>query len=210
MRFKASMDSDIRHVMTNLVPYPRVHFVSSAFSPLVNQGKDGSETASTSSITRSAILPGSSLSSSDNRKGKYLSSCLVYRGDVIPKEVVSSVNHVRRLPDFEMVEWNPNGFKCGIVPGKLPEIDEMGLGQAKRSVLLLANNSAVKEIFSEMSRKFEMMYDKRSFFHHYSAQGMRGGEFNEGRDSLAGLTRDYEEVSAAILEGRMLEDEGEE
>ena len=46
-------------------------------------------------------------------EGKYMAVCLLYRGDVVPKDVNAAIMAIKmaRLVDF--VNWCPTGFKVG-------------------------------------------------------------------------------------------------
>jgi tubulin alpha len=50
----------------------------------------------------------------DPRHGKYMACCLMYRGDVVPKDVNASVATIKTKRTIQFVDWCPTGFKCGI------------------------------------------------------------------------------------------------
>ena len=46
--------------------------------------------------------------------GKYMACCMMYRGDVVPKDVNASVATIKTKRTIQFVDWSPTGFKCGI------------------------------------------------------------------------------------------------
>lgn len=40
--------------------------------------------------------------------------CLLYRGDVVPKDVNTAINSVKAKRGIQFVDWCPTGFKVGI------------------------------------------------------------------------------------------------
>ena len=50
----------------------------------------------------------------DPRKGKYMAICLLYRGDVVPKDVNAAISAVKASRTVQFVNWCPTGFKVGI------------------------------------------------------------------------------------------------
>ena len=50
----------------------------------------------------------------DPRHGKYMACCLLYRGDVVPKDVNASIAQIKTKRSIQFVDWCPTGFKVGI------------------------------------------------------------------------------------------------
>lgn len=209
LRFDGSLNVDLNEFQTNLVPYPRIHFPLVAYSPIVSQTRAGHEANSVAEITNACFEPNNSMVKVDPRTGKYMATCLLYRGDVVPKDVTSAVGHIKTKQTINFVDWCPTGFKIGICyqpPHVVPNGD---LAKVKRAVCVLSNTTAIAEAWKRLDTKFDLLYSKRAFVHWYVGEGMEEGEFSEAREDLAALERDYEEVGADSLEGEE-GDEGEE
>jgi tubulin alpha len=50
----------------------------------------------------------------DPRKGKYMAVCMLYRGDVVPKDVNSAISMIKKEKTIQFVEWCPTGFKASV------------------------------------------------------------------------------------------------
>jgi hypothetical protein len=47
----------------------------------------------------------------DPRHGKYMAVCLLFRGDVVPKDVNAAINQIKANQAIQFVDWSPTGFK---------------------------------------------------------------------------------------------------
>ncbi|KAK1906678.1 Tubulin alpha chain [Dissostichus eleginoides] len=50
----------------------------------------------------------------DPRHGKYMACFLLYRGDVVPKDVNAAIATIKTKRSIRFVDWCPTGFKVGI------------------------------------------------------------------------------------------------
>merc|ERR1712159_681784 len=91
LRFDGALNVDITEFQTTLVPYPRIHFMLASYAPIISAEKAYHEQLSVSEITNSSFEPASMLTKCDPRHGKYMAVCLMYRGDVVPKDVNAAV-----------------------------------------------------------------------------------------------------------------------
>ncbi|KAI9983054.1 hypothetical protein PInf_006971 [Phytophthora infestans] len=184
LRFDGALNVDVTEFQTNLVP---------SYAPVISAEKAYHEQLSVAEITNSAFEPASMMAKCDPRHGKYMAACLMYRGDVVPKDVNAAVATIQDQAHHPVRDWCPTGFKCGInyqPPTVVPGGD---LARVQRAVCMISNTSAIAEVFSRIDHKFDLMYAKRAFVHWYVGEGMEEGEFSEAREDLAALEKDYEE-----------------
>ena len=90
---------------------------------------------------------------------------LLYRGDVIPKDVNAAIADIKQKRAVQFVTWCPTGFKVGInhrLPVFPPESD---LAVSTRSVSVLSNNTSIGEVWEVLDRKFDLLFRKRAFVH---------------------------------------------
>merc|ERR1740139_311821 len=89
-----------------------------------------------------------------------MACCLMYRGDVVPKDVNAAVATIKTKRTIQFVDWCPTGFKCGInyqPPTVVPGGD---LAKVMRAVCMISTSTAIAEVFSRIDHKFDLMYAK--------------------------------------------------
>ena len=210
LRFDGALNVDITEFQTNLVPYPRIHFMLSAFAPVISAEKAYHEQLSVAEITNSAFEPASSMAKCDPRHGKYMACVLMYRGDVVPKDVNSSIAAVKSKRTIQFVDWCPTAFKVSINNQPPTVVPGGDLAKVQRALLMISNTTAIGEISGRLDHKFDLMYSKRAFVHWYVGEGMEEGEFSEAREDLAALEKDYHEVAVETAEGEGEDEDMEE
>merc|ERR1711861_41748 len=98
-------------------------------------------------ITLAAFEPQNQMVKCDPRNGKFMSCCLLYRGDVVPKDVNQAIQTVKAKQTVQFVDWSPTGFKCDINSQPMCAVPGGDFAQAERSVCMVSNSTAIAEVF---------------------------------------------------------------
>lgn len=192
MRFDGMINVDLQQFHTNLVPYPNLHFMLSSLAPLAPMGTTHFQGCSAKQITVDAFHPNAMMVQCDPSKGHYMASCMMYRGNINPANVTRAVEAIKQRRNF--VNWCPTGFKIGINPKRQVKVPGDGILEAPASGCMIANNTAITDVFTRINSKYDKMYARRAFVHWFIKDGLEESEFPDARENIDQLRQDYQEV----------------
>lgn len=193
LRFPGQLNTDLRKLATNLVPFPRLHFFLVGFAPLVSAAGQMYRNASVAELTQQMFNPKNMMSASDPRNGRYLTALAMFRGQVSTKQVEEEIHNLQVRNSQYFVEWIPNNIKTAVC-----DVPPRGM---KMSATFIANTTAIQEMFKRVSDQFSAMYRRKAFLHWYTMEGMDEMEFAEAESNINDVIAEYiqyQEVSAAF------------
>ncbi|GCC39527.1 hypothetical protein chiPu_0023527 [Chiloscyllium punctatum] len=97
----------------------------------------------------------------DPRQGKYMACCMLYQGDVVPKDVNAAIATIKTKRSIAFVDWCPTGFKVGI-NYQPPTVVPKGGGRPGEGA---EGPLHAEQHHRHFLGKFDKMYAKRAFVH---------------------------------------------
>lgn len=111
LRFPGQLNSDLRKMCVNLIPFPRLHFFMIGFAPLTSQSSQIYRSLTVPELTQQMFDAKNMMCASDPRQGRYLTASVMFRGKMSTKEVDEQMLNVQNKNKSYFVEWIPNNIK---------------------------------------------------------------------------------------------------
>ncbi|KAJ1982639.1 structural constituent of cytoskeleton [Dimargaris verticillata] len=192
LRFPGQLNSDLRKMAVNLVPFPRLHFFMVGFAPLSATMSESFRNITVSELTSQMFDARNMMAACDPRQGKYLAVAAIYRGRISQREVEDLMLQVQTKQSSLFVEWIPSNVKtamCDIPPPNL-----------KMSSTFIGNSTAVQELFRRTNEQFAAMFRRKAYLHWYTDEGMDEMEFTEAESNMVDLISEYLQYQDATID----------
>ncbi|XP_072048478.1 tubulin beta-4B chain-like [Amphiura filiformis] len=204
MRFPGQLNTNMRKLAVNMVPFPRLHFFMNSLAPLTSRDSQQYRTLTVSELTQQMFDAKNMMVACDPRHGRYLAAAAIFRGRMSMKEVDEQMLSVQTKDSRYFVEWIPNNVKTAVC-----DIPPHGL---KMAATFIGNSTAIQEVFKRILEQFTAMLRRKAFLHWYIGEGMDEMVFTEAESNMNDLVSEYQQYQDATAEeeGEFDEEEGEE
>merc|ERR1711939_774563 len=203
LRFPGQLNSDLRKLCTNMVPFPRLHFFMVGYAPLTAPGSKNFRAVSVPELTQQMFDAKNMMAASAPRNGRYLTVAAMWRGKVSLREVDDTMVQIQARNADHFVEWIPNDIQtahCDIAPK-----------DSKMAVTFVGNSTAIQSLFQRINTQFSSMFRRRAFLHWYTGEGMDEMEFTEAESNMQDLVAEYQQYQeAGVDDEEYYEEEGAE
>ncbi|KAG0573003.1 hypothetical protein KC19_VG139900 [Ceratodon purpureus] len=159
MRFEGPVNVDLNEITMNLVPFPRLHFLSSSISPHTAVSPFVNQQRSINQLFTDVFTRETQLMKMNPVGSTYLACALLMRGNICTISDLQK-NVVRMKHRLTMAHWNVEGFKVGLC--SQPAV------HSPCSLLCLANNTCIRNRFIGMKESFKQLYKRKVYVHHYA------------------------------------------
>mmetsp|Transcript_5394 Transcript_5394/g.16503 ORF Transcript_5394/g.16503 Transcript_5394/m.16503 type:complete len:464 (+) Transcript_5394:141-1532(+) len=199
LRFPGQLNSDLRKLAVNLIPFPRLHFFMCGFAPLTARKELTYRSLSVGELSQQIFDPQNMMVAADPRQGRYLTASAIFRGKMSTKEVDDQMQKAQTKNANLFVDWIPNNIKSSVC-----NIPPKGL---KMSATFIANSTAIQHTFIRIGNQFQSMFRRKAFLHWYTGEGMDEMEFTEAEANMNDLVNEYQQYEEAT--GDELEEESQ-
>jgi len=193
LRFPGQLNSDLRKLAVNLIPFPRLHFFLVSSAPLTSKAGTDFRNMSVPELTAQLFDTKNMMAACDPRHGKYLTASVVFRGQPLSmRQIEDQMQSIQNKNVGQFVEWIPNNIKssaCDIAPSGL-----------KLAATFVGNNTSIQEVFHRVNEQFTAMFRRKAFLHNYVGEGMDEMEFTEAQSNMFDLVTEYQQYQEVPVE----------
>lgn len=113
-RFPAELNTDLRKLAVNMVPFPRLHFYIPGFLPLTTRFGHINPAISVKELTKGILNPNNMFVADDPKNGKYLTMTAIFRGGMSATEVEHEMNNIQQNHSKYFVDWLAHNVKVTV------------------------------------------------------------------------------------------------
>jgi tubulin alpha len=170
---------DLTEFQTTLVPYPRLHFPLVTYASVISAKKAHHEQLSVAEITNACFEPANQMVKCNPQHGKYMACCMLYHGDVVPKDVNAAIAFIKTNCTIQFVDWCLSSFKVSIKYQPPAVVPGGHLAKVQRAMCMLSNTRAIAKAWACLDHKFDLLYAKHKYLHYYMSEGMEEENFQK-------------------------------
>ncbi|CAL6057715.1 Alpha-tubulin [Hexamita inflata] len=142
-----------------LVPRPRLNTVICSRAPITSQ--IAQDIFTSQSISKLAYEPSQYLIRCNTTNITHFAFKVIYRGDVVPKDVSIFLNHIKGNRTVQFADWCQTSFGAGInYQSKLKFFEGSNMTHHERSCITIQNSTGIAQVWNEIGTKFDLQQKK--------------------------------------------------
>ncbi|XP_026813404.1 tubulin beta-1 chain-like [Rhopalosiphum maidis] len=188
LRFSGRLNADMRKCTANIVPYPRLHFFLPEFAPLTFRGQTDACVYTIPELATQlsgAVRLQRRCIDADTIEAVVMAAVMTFRGKSLETDSSGGV------PMQPATGWMSDPERCWL-PDNLKTasygVPSHGL---ENSATVVANTTAVRDVFERYCQRFESMLAKRKLLHKYTEERIDLDEFRVAFEQIESLLAEY-------------------
>mmetsp|Transcript_51033 Transcript_51033/g.114880 ORF Transcript_51033/g.114880 Transcript_51033/m.114880 type:complete len:511 (+) Transcript_51033:132-1664(+) len=197
LRFSGPLNSDLRKMQTNLVPFRNAHFLISGFAPLTAPTGQKYRKMSVQDMAQQMISKDNvtvkcdPLNPGDKREGietaRFLAAWASWRGKDFRTREVEHVTHSLQKKGSRFDKHFPDWIS-GCIASNICDVPHTELGDC---VCLTSNNTAVHEVFDRIMHAWDSLHKPKAYLHVFEQDGISVENMMESRNILEYISEQY-------------------
>ncbi|KAJ2657482.1 gamma-tubulin [Coemansia sp. RSA 1200] len=193
LRYPSYMNNDLASMLAPLIPVPKCHFISTAYTPFTSNNAETAKVVRKTTVLdvmrRLLQTKNKMVSTTPTKSSCYISILNIIQGDVEPTEVHKSLLRIRERRIAQFIPWGPASIQVALTK-RSPYLQS----QHRVSGLMLANHTSISGLFSRTVLQYDRLRKRNAFLDLYRREATFADgldEFDDSRDVVQDLIAEY-------------------
>ncbi|KAI9504330.1 gamma-tubulin [Coemansia spiralis] len=193
LRYPSYMNNDLASMIAPLIPVPKCHFLSTAYTPFTSNNVETAKVVRKTTVLdvmrRLLQTKNKMVSTTPTKSSCYISILNIIQGDVEPTEVHKSLLRIRERRIAQFIPWGPASIQVALTK-KSPYLHT----QHRVSGLMLANHTSISSLFSRTLLQYDRLRKRNAFLDLYRREAIFADgldEFDDSRTVVQDLISEY-------------------
>ncbi|ORX53984.1 tubulin gamma chain [Hesseltinella vesiculosa] len=194
LRYPGYMNNDLVGIVSSLIPTPRCHFLTTAYTPFSSEQVDKAKSVRKTTVLdvmRRLLQPKNRMVSTvPSKRSCYISVLDIIQGEADPTDVHKSLLRIRERRLAQFIPWGPASIQVALSK-KSPYVQT----PHRVSGLMLANHTSIASLFKRTCDQYDRLRKRNAFLEQYRRDPMFNNnleEFDDSRQVVQDLIDEYE------------------
>ena len=194
LRYPGYMNNDLVGIVASLIPTPRCHFLTTAYTPFSSEQVEKAKSIRKTTVLdvmRRLLQPKNRMvSTMPSKRSCYISVLDIIQGEADPTDVHKSLLRIRERRLAQFIPWGPASIQVALSK-KSPHVQT----PHRVSGLMLANHTSIASLFKRTCEQYDKLRKRNAFLEQYRKYSMFGDdldEFDDSRNVVQELIDEYE------------------